>query len=603
MILDGFFPHVPADAVPARSGRAGIQELGLPYASDAAISRHIAGFLRRHAGAVAAALNDGAQAMPRPDAILLNGGVFNAELLQDRLRQVVQAWYPQGPAVRLLPHADLDLAVARGASAFGRVRRGAGVRIGGGSARSYFVGVAHAHGARALCVIPRGHPEGDEASVPHTFQLLLSRPVRFELFSSTGDAARAPGDLSPIDDELEPLPPLQTVLDAPDGRQGEVPVRLLAKLSELGTLELFLATDASFAGKPMRWKLEFALRGDAPSEGDSHVETLPARFAEGCELIEKVFGKRPMPVGPRDVKDLFRNVEKLLGPREGWSTAVCRELWNTLHLNAGRRRRSAVHERVFCQLGGYALRPGFGAPLDAWRAGEMWKLWAPGLQFHTEAAAWTEWWILWRRIAGGLPEAAHQQLFDALLPHLQPPDASARRAKSKGVVPQGPEEMVRLAASLERVGAQAKQVLGEALLARLDQALTARGGDKPFASPPVLVWALGRLGARKPFFGSAHTVIDPEVAGSWLRRLSEPRLASIESAPFALLQLARATGDRARDLPPDVRDQVAQRLEAAGAPEAWGAAVREVVQLSEAREAKIFGESLPAGLRLRPHGS
>ena len=598
-VVEGFFPQVARDAAPARAGRAAIQELGLPYASDAAISRHIVAFLRRHAGAVSEALNEPLNELPRPDAILLNGGVFNAKLLQTRLLEVVNAWFPGSPPVKLLAHDDLDLAVARGASWFGRVRRGEGVRIGGGSARAYFVGVEKDGQTQALCVVPRRQEEGLEVPLERTFALRLNEPVRFELFSSTGDAARAAGELLALGDELEPLPALQTVLGAPSGLQGQVPVRMVSRLSELGTLELFLVSNKGPNGSELRWKLEFQLRGAAAREGDTRVEPLPAKFEEGRELVERVYGKKPMPVSPRDVKDLFRNLERTLGPREGWSTAVCRELWSALHAGMGRRRRSDDHERVWCQLTGFTLRPGFGAPLDAWRAGETWKIFEPALQFHTETPNWTEWWVMWRRIAGGLDETAHRTIYASLAPHLRLPIPNAKPTKLKGVQPQGTEEMVRLAASLERLSAREKQELGELLLGRLDAVRAAKTTDaKPFAGASTLAWALGRLGARKPFFGSAHTVVAPDVAEAWLERILALDAAQVETAPFAAMMLARATGDRARDLAPELRERVAKRLEAARVPEPWLRAVREGAQLEQAEEVRVFGESLPAGLKL-----
>lgn len=600
LVVEGFFPMVAADAAVQRAPRGAIQELGLPFASDPAIPRHIAAFLRRHAPLAAEALGlPEVPALPRPDAVLLNGGVFNAKVLQRRLLEVMGSWYPAQGAPRLLPHDDLDLAVARGASWFGRVRRGEGVRIGGGSARAYFVGVA-SEGAEqaALCVIPRRQEEGSELQLQRTFALLLDRPVRFSLYSSTGDGGTAAGAVLPIVEGMEPLPPLETVLTAPGGLAGEVPVRLVSRLSELGTLELSLVSVKAHGAAPLRWKLEFQLRGESAREGASRVEPLPARFAEGRERVELVFGKRPQPVSAREVKDLVRNLEKLLGPREGWSTALCRELWSALHAGAGRRRRSADHERVWCQLTGFTLRPGFGHPLDGWRAAQTFAVFAPGLQFHTDPSVWTEWWILWRRIAGGLDAAAHRALYAALLPTLRPPPPGAKPARPKGVVPQGHEEMVRLAASLEHLSAAEKEALGELVLQRLQGALAAGKEERPFAGPSTLCWALGRVGARRPFFGSAHTVVAPEVAARWLGQVLALDPSRVESVPFAAMLLARRTGDRARDLDPSLRERVAERLVATRAPALWVEAVREGVELEQAEEARVFGESLPAGLKL-----
>jgi molecular chaperone DnaK (HSP70) len=593
LLVEGFFPHVAPDAQPLKATRSAIQELGLPFASDPAISRHVVGFLRRHASGVAEALGTSPNELPRPDAVLLNGGVFNSPTLQKRLLEVVNAWFPAGPAVKLLPHESLDLAVARGASWFGRVRRGEGLRIGGGSARAYYVGVeTQAETKLGLCVVSRRQEEGAEAEVPNkTFALLLNRPARFPLFSSSGDAQHARGDLVPLDD-ASPLPPIETVLAAPNGLAGQVPVRLASRLTELGTLELFcVATSGSAANaatKDLRWKLEFQLRGRALAEGRTQVEPLPARFEQGREAVERVYGKKPLPFAPRDVKDLFRNLEKLLGPREGWSTAVCRELWSELYAGMSRRRRTADHERVWCQLTGFSLRPGFGHPLDAWRAAETWKAFEPGLQFHTEKTNWNEWWILWRRIAGGLDEAAHRTLWNAVFPHLKPVLPNAKPTKTRGVKPEGHDEMVRLAASLERVDAKSKTELGDILLERL----VVSGASHQLA------WAIGRLGTRRPLYGSAHTVVPIDVATRWLEVLLGLDWTRVEGAPFAAMMLSRVTFDRSRDLESIWRERVAERLASMKSPELWIKGVREGVEMQAAEEARAFGDSLPAGLKL-----
>jgi hypothetical protein len=594
-IIDGFFPMVPLDAPVQKGQRSAIQELGLPFAADPAVSRHIAAFLRRHAAEIAEALESPAGALPRPDAVLLNGGVFNSAALQARLLEVMQAWFPETPPLKLLPHDDLDLAVARGASWFGRVRRGEGTQIGGGSPRAYYVGIDAGPGAegspKSVCVIPRRQEEGVEVALPdRTFALLLQKPVRFTLASSTQDAGHKPGELVTLDEHAQALPPIETVLSAPNGLQGQIPVRLVAKLTEVGTLELFCvsAGEGGAGAKDLRWKLEFQLRGQAHREGATQVQPLPARFAEGREAIDKVYGKKPQPVSPREVKDLFRNLEKVLGPREDWSTALCRELWAELYAGLGRRRRSEDHERIWCQLTGFCLRPGFGHPLDAWRVAEIWKTFQAGLQFHQEKANWAEWWIMWRRVSGGLDEPGQKQLFALLMPYLRPVPAGAKPTKQKGIKFEGPDEMLRLAASLERVAPALKQELGDIVLERLKAG--GKGGQ--------LAWSLGRLGARQPLYGSAHTAVGPAVAEAWAEALLALDWSQADGAPFAALSLARVTGDRARDLDPALREKVAAALLAAKSPPRWAQAVREGLEMEQQEQAKVFGESLPAGLKL-----
>jgi molecular chaperone DnaK (HSP70) len=586
LLLDGFFPSVAPSDAPARAARAaGLAELGLPYAADPAITRHIAAFLRRHARTVHGAA---------VDAVLYNGGALAPALLADRLTDAL-APLREGaarPLVRLKNDAP-DLSVARGAAAYGLVRRGLGLRIGGGSPRTYYVGVASSarRGEDALCIVPRGAAEGVEEEVPgRAFALLLGTPVRFRLFASSGFRAERPGDLVALGGEaaaeLSELPPLQTVVEG----SGSAQVALRAALTEIGTLELWCV-----APDLRRWKLEFQLRGaHAPTErpGEARpvaagVGALPRTIEAAREALQVVFGKKPQAVVGREVKDLWRNLEKPLGDRAQWSVAIARDLWGVLWGGAQKRRRSPDHERIFLSLCGFALRPGFGAPLDDWRVEQTWTLFGQGLTHHREAAVWAAWWILWRRIAAGLGEPEHAALFEALAPHLRP--SPRGRVANPGKKPPGlaPDEMVRLLGALERLPAALKQEAGGWLLERLEAG----------AAPGVL-WALGRVGARVPVAAAAHHVLGPEVASAWLERLLALDWARHPEAPFASAQLARLSGDRTRDLDEELRRRAAARLDQARAPPEWSRALREVQPLGEKDEQRVFGETLPAGLHL-----
>ena len=592
VLLDGFFPRCGQHDLPQRRGRTGLLELGLPYEADPAVTRHALAFLRDHAVEVAAATGLSAP-LPRPDALLLNGGVFTPPAVRERLRAVVSSWFPGAPDVDLLDTERLDVAVARGAAHFALVRRGLGIRIGGGTPRAYFVGVdAPGEAPQALCLIPRHQEEGTAVEVERTFALLLDRPVRFPLYATTRARFERPGDLVPVDEgSFQTLPPVETVLRSPPssasasaGVSKEVPVRLRAALTEIGTLEVFCVAQ----DRDARWKLEFGLRADSGFDAvASEVASMPKRFAEARGLVDLYYGKKPSQVEKRDVKGLSRALEKVLGPREGWNVPVLRELWASLHAGMARRRRSAEHERLWLSLTGYALRPGFGAPLDSWRAGETFATFGEGLQFQAEPRNWQAWWVLWRRIAGGLDEAAQNRILDLVVPFLPPSDPRKVKPRVAGVKPEAIDEMIRLAASLERVSPTRKRQVGDAVLDRI-----AREGPAPH-----LLWALGRLGARVPFHGSGHACVDPEVAEAWLERLVSLPAKSTDLA-FPVAQLARMSGDRARDVGPEARDLALRALAEAGAPDSVVRPVREPIALGAADEQRIFGESLPAGLKL-----
>ncbi|MBL8924589.1 MAG: hsp70 family protein [Myxococcaceae bacterium] len=588
LVVEGFFPGTSPDAAPTSAPRGGVVELGLPFAKDPAITKHLVAFLRAHAEAGFKALSGAhGPGLPRPDAILLNGGVFNSPTLANALVDAVSALFPSAPRIPLLPHDSLDLAVARGAAYSGLARRALGKKIGGGAPRAFYALVGGgAGGKQGLCLVPRGLDEGSTVELKEReFQLTLGRPVQFQLYSTTADTLDAPGALVSLEDErFKPLPPIHTILAGAKGTT--IGVHLLATLSEVGTLAL-----SCVAGE-QRWRLEFELRGAARSQDITVTEAMPARFAEATTEVERVFGTKPLPVKPQDVKQLFKTLERVLGPRETWGLPVLRELWTALFAGVSKRRRSVDHEKVMFQLLGYALRPGVGYPLDGWRCEQTFTLFKELVTNHGEQAVWSEFWILWRRIASGLNEASQQAIYAVLEPHLArrvPVGLPTPKEKLKGVQPQGLDEMVRCAASLELLPVSKKAELGAWVASRLGAPDT-QGG--PWA------WALGRLGARVPVHGAAHRVVSAETAEAWIAQLLALDPKKHDTAPFALALLARKTGDRVRDVDEATRAKVLARLEALKAPATWTQLVAEVVHLSAADEARALGDTLPVGLSL-----
>lgn len=260
LLVDGFLPECSLDERPRRERRSGFREIGLPYESDTGITRHLAAFLAAHAGTGASAV---------PSHVLFNGGVFKAEVLQQRLLQVLANWAGQEPAPRMLEgERDLDHAVARGAAYYGWTKQSGGVRIRGGVARSYYVGIETAGLAipgaprplRALCVVPFGMEEGTEVDVPsNEIGLVLGEPAHFRFFNSAVRKDDRPGQILDRwdEDELSETDSLETTLPA-DAASDEsyVPVRFQSRITELGVFELWCVS-TSTAG---RWKLEFSVR-------------------------------------------------------------------------------------------------------------------------------------------------------------------------------------------------------------------------------------------------------------------------------------------------------------------------------------------------------
>jgi molecular chaperone DnaK (HSP70) len=277
VLLDGFFPVVRSDAMPARQRRMGLQEMGLPYAADAAITRHLARFLSRQSGdtGASASIRRGPSGLACPTHVLFNGGVMKAEGIRRRVVEVLSEWLREEGLEPLddrhvLDAPDLDHAVARGAAYYGLARRGRGIRIRSGAPRSYYVGIESAMPAvpglpaplKALCVVPFGMEEGTSAAVPdQEFGLIVGEPAEFRFLSSTTRKSDAPGSM--IDDwgdELEEMGPLEVTLPVEGNRDAAVPVTLESRVTEVGTLELWCVA----RGGQQRWKLELNIREREP---------------------------------------------------------------------------------------------------------------------------------------------------------------------------------------------------------------------------------------------------------------------------------------------------------------------------------------------------
>jgi hypothetical protein len=275
-LINGFFPEVAISDRPTQRARGALTKVGLPFAQDPAVTRHLAAFLSKQAAATAD-LEGFVEPVHwasflHPTAVLFNGGVFNAGVLRKRVLDVINQWLQteDAPPARLLEAADLDLAVARGAAFYSYVRKHGGIRIRGGTSHSYYVGVERSMPAipgmepelQALCVVPFGLEEGSEpVSAPQEFGLVVGEPVRFRFFGSAVRREDQVGELLEewSDDELEELEEIQTSLPAEDRKKGEVvPVRLQASVSEVGTLELLAVP---LTGEHREWKVAFNTRG------------------------------------------------------------------------------------------------------------------------------------------------------------------------------------------------------------------------------------------------------------------------------------------------------------------------------------------------------
>jgi molecular chaperone DnaK (HSP70) len=277
VLREGFFPAVSSSDMPARQRRAGLTELGLPYAADAAVTRHLARFLSRQGeqASTAAAVRRGPSGLVCPTHVLFNGGVMKAPALRARVIEVLSGWltnegFDALDERHVLESASLDHAVAQGAASYGLARRGRGIRIRSGASRTYYVGIESAMPAvpgmpaplKALCVVPFGMEEGTSASIPEReFGLIVGEPAEFQFLSSTVRKSDPVGALiEDWGDDLEELSPLEVLLHVDGQHDVTVPVTLESRVTEIGTMELWcVSRDAKH-----RWKLELNIREREP---------------------------------------------------------------------------------------------------------------------------------------------------------------------------------------------------------------------------------------------------------------------------------------------------------------------------------------------------
>jgi hypothetical protein len=377
------------------------------------------------------------------------------------------------------------------------------------------------------------------------------------------------------------LPPIVTVLRA-RGRS-EVTVRLEIHITELGSLEIRCVdreTDEI-------WKLAFDMRsgGTAPTAEQSADAAPHPKTDDAKAMIQAAFKTGA------GLATLTRDLESTLeARRDEWSIQTTRALFDGLADVAAERKKSADHEQRWLNLAGFLLRPGTGAPLDAWRARVMWGVFNEHLAYPKQEPNRLAWWIVWRRIAGGLAIGQQEQIYDRVAQLLLPSARLAKKLAEAKPSKQELAEMWRAVASLERIPIGFKIKLADELMARL---ATRKGREDA-----VHLWALARIGARVPLYGPLNAVVPASAVKQWLQKIFTWDWPEPDKAAFPLAQLARRTGDRARDLDDGTRATLADQLRTLPGGERAVVLVEQVVAL-EAREERVaLGDTLPAGLRL-----
>jgi molecular chaperone DnaK (HSP70) len=578
-----FYPDVDSADIRETETDREVADFGLPFEKDPAVTRHIIRFLEKHRDNVKQALG---KEDPLPDFILFNGGTLKPSLVQSRIKEAVRRWFKTRDATRplTLENDRPELAVGIGASYYGLVKQGIGVRVGSGSPRSYYLGVGTESGSekKAICLVERGLDEGSVIDLPQMpFEVRANEPVSFDVYSSSFRSGDTAGHILPIDDTLTPMPPIQTVIRfGKNGDKKTIPVALGAEYTEMGSLSMYCHSQVS----DHRWKLQFQLREpDGKSRETAETEVYDqALIQAACRSLAGLFSDPKATNLASAARRIETQVEQT---RTNWPLSFLRSLADQLIELADQRRLSPDHETRWLNLTGFCMRPGFGDAFDNDRIRKLWKVYLGGLAFDKAPQNRLEWWIFIRRIAAGLKAGQQRQFYQDIAPIL---------IKQKIKLP--PQETVELwmtAGNLERLLVKDKLVLGKTLIPQI----------KPGKNQDRLLWTLGRLGARDLLYGSVDRIVPPAEAARWVQQLMKRKWTRQDNVDCPVVQMALKTGDRTRDLDPELIRRIVSWLEERRAEASLIKAVQEKTVRALAEQNVQFGEKLPSGLVLKKDSS
>jgi hypothetical protein len=592
VLLEGFFGQYEWPEALQLKKKSGMRTLGLPYEDEPSITKHVAHFLfQSHLSTEARGL-----ALSSPDFVLFNGGTMKPTIFQEAILSSLKRWFPH-KSPQLLTTEYFDAAVSRGAAYYGKVRRGLGVRISGGTARGFYLGldIKDKDGNatfKALTLLPRGAEEGTTHKPHQTFWLKPNASVEFQVYTSHVRLYDAADDLIDINpEELHPLPPIRTQLlfgKRSAELQASIPVSLTIHLSPIGLLELSLTSDKT----PHRWSLEFQMRTAAGQEnslsaiGDEQIGVIADREslqrAQAC--VEGLFANGS-PYKPSQVMDLLEKA--FAAPRRDWSPNMLRSLWEPLHRLEKCRLRSHEWGARWWNLVGFCLRPGFGFPLDDFRCKDLWKIILADLRSQDGGDVEIQRCICFRRVAAGLNKGQQLQLAHELLPTVISKRGELLVPKRSSDM-NGYTEKVRTLAALELIDISIKEKLAEALIKRIaaKEAIKAE------------YWALGRIGARHLFHGSISNVIPTTACSRWIGRLLDAQQVPSEELLFVIKQLARKTDCREINIAQNCITRILERLQGSEDFQELQKTLQEVSHMNTQEQERIFGEKLPAGLSL-----
>lgn len=570
LINEGFFPRCARDEQP--HGRAmGLGEIGLPYARDTAVTRHLARFLSER---------------PWVDAVLFNGGTLTPSALQQRLVEQIGMWQ-EGYNPTVLEIEEPYLSVARGAAQFSReLAQGRHRLITAGAGHGFYLEISPERektGIYLVCVLPLGTPvEESLQTTKLDLQLLVNQPAEFRAYSTTRRTDDHAGQIVKYNErDFHRLPPLHTIARLEPGRykirDQSIPVGLESRLNALGLLQVYVVSATKQIEPPQRWELEFDIRGVARSQQASRtpsaaaVEPLPQSMREEAyNVLNAQFDHA--------VLKRFESVTNVR--KEKWNRLWLREFWKALSETITHRKRGPEYEAAWLNAAGFFLRPGYGVTLDDYRIDQLWHLQVLELAHPESKAVREQYYVMWRRVGGGLGGDRQEILYREVTPLIR------SRVKQAN-------EALRMASSFEYLSAQNKRELFSILMEGVSTKREKHRG-------PYL-WSLGRLLSRVPLYAGEQAVTPPAWVEECFARMKgwDWRAPGLEYTPTLFALACRKTKSRGGDVSAETRQGVLEKMRAARARESLIRQVAQFVPLQRDDLRILFGESLPSGLGIR----
>ena len=584
LLNNGFIPEIDNNS-PNPTLKTGLQTMGLPYVSEAAITKHLLQFLR-YSHQVTSKINDTVKndksGILYPDKILFNGGTMIPDMIRNKIIKVANKWF-HGKNIIELESRNLSLAVSYGASYYGRTKLGDGVAVKSGTALSYYLQIDDKKDTESfICIMPRGIDENLDQKTGKEFKLSANRKVKFPLFSSATRIGDKTGDIISLTDDITFVSSMETVLKygrIHDTRNVKAGVHSV--LTETGVLKIYLKSLET----THNWPLNFDTRLISDDLSGGKVNNLvvidQGKIDEASECIKSYFDSSG------DNVNLIKQIEKIIElKKKEWPLQCLRKFADLLITIPYTSLKLSSKEARWLNLTGYCLRPGFGDPEDGIRLKKIWNIWYEKMNNKNNPNVASEWWVFWRRVVSGLTNGHHRAIYQELIKELCPKGKYIQSIKT-GI--QVKTEMWRCLGAAELVSPQNKVEVGNILTNRIAKL------------EPYEYWVLARLGNRHLFHAPINNIVPIQNIQKWLGKIINSKHSdrALGDKLFAISCMARMTDNRAINVDEKILKDSLNYLENNKASINWIEHLKKIKQDTVAEQGRIAGDSIPLGLALK----